>query len=46
MYLFLAVLGSSLLCRLSLVAENEGYSSEAFLGLLVAVAPLVVEHGL
>ena len=43
--LFLAVL-SSLLCRLSLVVVNGGYSLVVVRGPLIAVASLVAEHGL
>ena len=38
--------GSSLLCRFSLVEESWGYFLVAVLGLLIAVASLVAEHGL
>ena len=44
-YLFLAVLGSSSLCGLSLVASG-GYSSLQCTGLLIAEASLIVEPGL
>ena len=38
--------GSVLLCGLSLVVASRGYSLDVVHGLLTAVAPLVVEHGL
>ena len=44
--LVLAVLGLFLLCGLSLVAVNRGYSVVVVDGLLIAVASLVAEHGL
>ena len=43
--LFLHMLGSSLLCRLSLVVASRGYSS-LLCQLLTALASLVAEHGL
>ena len=43
--LFLPMLGSSLLCRLSLVVASRGYSS-LLCQLLTALASLVAEHGL
>ena len=45
-YLFLAALGLGAVCRLSLVAVSRGYSLVGVHRLLIAVAPLVVEHGL
>ena len=33
-------------CELSLVAASRGYSLAAVLGLLIATASLVVDHGL
>ena len=38
--------GSSLLRGLSLVVENKGYSLVVVHGFLIAVASLVMEHGL
>ena len=38
--------GSSLLRGLSLVVENRGYSLVVVRGFLIAVASLVMEHGL
>ena len=50
MYLFYLVIfsraGSLLLCGLSLVVVNRGLLFIAVHGLLIAVAFLVVEHGL
>ena len=43
--LFLPVLGSSLLCRLSLVVASRGYSS-LLCQLLIALASLVAGRGL
>ena len=43
--LFLPVLGSSLLCRLSPVVASRGYSS-LLCQLFTALASLVAEHGL
>ena len=40
------MLGLFLLCGLSLVAVNGGYSVVVVDGLLIAVASLVAEHGL
>ena len=42
--LFLATLGLGVVCRFSLVAENQNLAAEH--GLLIAVASLVGEHGL
>ena len=44
--LFLAVPEAVLLHGLSLVVESGGYSLDAVLGLLIAVASLVAEHRL
>ena len=47
MYVFLTVLGSSLLCvGFSLVAMSRGDSLPGVLGLLTVVVSLVVEHRL
>ena len=45
-HLFLALLGLHRFVRFSLVAVNGGYSLVVVLGLLFAVASLVVEHEL
>ena len=45
-YLFLAVLDLCCYAGFSLVVESRGYSLVAVHELLIAVASLVVEHGL
>ena len=44
--LFLTVLGLHCDVGLSLVVKREGYSLVLVRGLLIAMAPLVTEHGL
>ena len=46
MYFFWTVLGLLSCRKASLVAETRGYSLVAVLGLLIAVACLIVEHRL
>ena len=45
-FIYLTTLGLCCYIDFSLVAENGGYSLVAMLGLLIAVASLVAEHGL